>query len=423
MDIDDMVLISIDDHTIELPGMFDEHMPVKFRDQAPKLVQDEGGHDQWVFQGTSVGLPGLAAVASWPKEEWGFDPTGFAEMRPGCYDIEARIADMDANGMLAGMNFPTSPGFAGTHLAKLPDRELTNAAISAYNDWSLDELAGEHPGRFIPLSIVPYFDIDSAVAEINRVAKLGCRTVSLPEAPYALGLPSFASGHYDPLFKAIAENDMVVALHIGVAFGLIQRPPDTMLDDIMLLAPQIMSITTIDILLSGLLRKFPNLRFALSEGGIGWVPFLLDRLDRHSTNQTWTDFTSTLPPGQTPTDVWREHFLACFITDPAALRLRDRMGVETLAWECDYPHSDSTWPYSPEALHSELTLAGCSDGEIDQITWANVAKFFRYDPFAAIPKEEATVGALRKRAAEAGVDVSTTSKAEYRRRWDLAHAS
>jgi hypothetical protein len=188
-----------------------------------------------------------------------------------------------------------------------------------------------------------------------------------------------------------------------------------MADDIMLIAPQVMTITAVDLVLSGLLRRFPTLKFALSEGGIGWVPFFLDRLERHVVNQSWTHL-DRLPPGKTPTEVWREHFLACFITDPSALRLRDRIGIETIAWECDYPHSDCTWPNSPELLHAELEAAQCSDDEIEQITWKNVARFFDYDPFAHIPKAEATVGKLRARAAAAGVDTAETSKAEYRRR-------
>ena len=422
MNVDDMILLSIDDHTIEPPDMFDRTMPAKYRDQAPRLVKDADGKDQWLFQDESIGVPGLAAVVTWPKEEWDFSPTDFSEMRPGCYDIDARVADMDANGMLAGMNFPTFAGFAGTHLAKMPDRELTAAAISAYNDWAIDELAASHPGRFIPLGIVPFYDIDKAVAEVRRVAAKGCVALSLPEAPYGIGLPSFASGHFDPLFAAICETGMVPCLHIGGAFGLIQRPEETLADDIMLIAPQVMSVTATDLFLSGLLRRFPDLRFALSEGGIGWVPFFLDRLDRHVTNQSWTHLDK-LPPGKTPTEVWKERFLACFITDPSALRLRDRMGVETLAWECDYPHSDSTWPHSPEVLLAEFDAASCTDDEIDAISWKNVARFFNLDPFAHVAREHATVGALRARARAAGVDTSETSKSEYRRRAELAGAS
>ena len=303
----------------------------------------------------------------------------------------------------------------------MPDQELTAAAIAAYNDWAIDELAGSHPGRFMPLGIVPFFDVDRAVKEIHRIGEKGAVAVSLPEAPYGIGLPSFASGYFDPIFKALCDTGITPCLHIGGAFGLLQRPEEALTDDIIMLAPQVMAITTTDIFLSGILRKFPDLKFALSEGGIGWVSFFLDRFDRHMTNQSWTHLDK-LPAGKTPTEVWRERFLACFITDPTALHNRDRVGVETLAWECDYPHSDSTWPHSPEFLHHELVAANCSDDEIDMITWRNVANFFNYDPFAHIAKEDATVGALRARAAADGIDTSETSKEEYKRR-ALAGAS
>jgi len=422
MNVDDMILLSIDDHIIEPPDMFHERMPAKFADQAPRLVKDASGKDQWIFQGESIGVPGLAAVASWPKDEWNFNPTDLSEMRPGCYDLDARVADMDANGVLAGMNFPTFAGFAGSHLAKMPDQELTAAAMAAYNDWGIDEVTDRHPGRFIPLAILPVLDIDRAVAEVHRVAAKGCKAISLPEAPYGIGLPSFASGYFDPIFRAILDTGMTPCMHIGGAFGLLKRPPEAIADDIIILAPQVMAVTVTDLILGGLLQRFPDLKFALSEGGIGWISFFLDRLDRHMTNQSWTHLDK-LPAGKTPTEVWKEHFLACFITDPTALRVRDRIGVETLAWECDYPHSDSTWPFSPELLLEELDGAGCSDEEIDLISWKNVARFFDYDPFAHVAKADATVGALRARARAAGVDTRETSKSEYKQRFEAAMAA
>jgi predicted TIM-barrel fold metal-dependent hydrolase len=398
-------------------------MPAKYRDQAPRLVSNPDGADQWIFQGEATGTAGLSAVVSLPKEEWGFTPTDITQMRPGCYDVAERVKDMDANGMLAGMNFPTFAGFAGTHVAKAADQELAAATIAAWNDWAIDEVAGENPGRFLPMAILPHYDIEASVAEVHRVAAKGAIAVSIPEAPYGIGLPSFGSGHWDPVFAALLDTGIIPCMHIGGAFGLIQRPTDVppLPDDIIILAPQVMAVTTTDIILGGLLQRFPDLKFALSEGGIGWVSFFLDRLDRHMTNHAWTHLDK-LPPGKTPTEMWREHFLACFITDPSALRVRDRIGVESLAWECDYPHSDCTWPNSPELLHTELEAAGCSDEDIDMITWQNVARFFDYDPFAAIPKEQATVGALRARAAVEGVDTRETTKAEYSRRYAEALA-
>jgi predicted TIM-barrel fold metal-dependent hydrolase len=415
---EDLVLLSIDDHMIEAPDLFERHLPARFQERAPRLRRGDDGVDKWMFEGEAVGVAGLGAVATWPKEEWSMNPVSLAEMRPGTYDVHQRVRDMNADGVLAGMNFPTFAGFGGTHLAKFADQELVAAAIAAWNDYSILDWGGQYPGRFIPMGIVPFHDPDRAVTEIHRIAALGAVAVSLPETPYGAGLPDFASGHWDPIFAALCDHGMVACMHIGGSFGLVQRPPSATVDDIIMLAPQLMAITVTDIILGGLLTRFPDQRFALSEGGIGWVSFFLDRLDRHMTNQSWTH-PDKLPKGKTPTDVWKERFLACFITDPTALRVRDRIGVETIAWECDYPHSDSPWPASAEFLWRQLVDAGCSDDEIDKITWANVARFFHYDPFAHVPRERATVGALRAQAAD--VDVRETSRQEYRRRSEAAH--
>ncbi|MDD2857338.1 MAG: amidohydrolase family protein [Candidatus Nanopelagicales bacterium] len=423
MDINDMILLSIDDHIIEPADTFAAHFPASMKDDAPKLVKhpDNPAVDAWIFQGVPVGSPGLSAVVSWPKEDWSFDPVGLAEMRPGTYDIHQRVRDMNVNGVLAGMNFPTFPGFAGTHLASLPDRKLSLAAIKAYNDFLLDDLCGAYPGRFIPMGIIPFFDIDESVKEIHRLAAkgVGCRSITMPETPYGVGQPDFASGHWDPVFKALVDTNMVASMHIGGGFGLIKRPDVTLPDDIVILAALVSTIAASDLLTSGVLKRIPDIKFAMSEGGLGWIPFLLDRMDRHMVNHSWTHLDS-LPKGKTPTEVWKDNFLACFITEPTALQTRERYGTHTIGWECDYPHSDCTWPYSPELLLKELQAANCSDKEIDMITHENVANFFSWDPFSYTPKDQATVGALRALATD--VDTSTTSKEQYRARYEAAQA-
>ncbi len=421
MQMDDMILVSIDDHVIEPADMFDRHIPESYKEQAPTYVRAEDGLDHWEFQGESTGSVGLNAVASWPHDEWGFDPVGHAEMRPGCYEPDLRVRDMDANGVLASMCFPTFAGFYGTNLARSNvDRELTRVVVAAYNDWHIDELAGEHPGRFVPLAITPAYDSPGIVAEIARIAKKGCHAITLPDTPYGSELPGYHDQDYwDPVFEACCDNDVVICQHIGGAFGILQRPADAGIDQLIILAPQLSAVCATDLMVAGTFKRFPDLRVALSEGGIGWIPFFLDRMDRHMSNQTWTGLEIG-PPGMTPTDVWRHNFLGCFITDPAALHVRDRAGVDTIAWECDYPHSDSTWPLSPETIWDEAQAAGCSDEEIHKITWQNACRFFHFEPFEHVPREQATVAALRSRAGD--VDVSETSRAEYLRRYQTAHS-
>ena len=413
MEMNDMIMVSIDDHLIEPADTF-KYFPESLKDQAPKITRhpDNPDLEVWSFQGDVVGTHGLAAVMGLPKNEWGMDPTSLSEMRPGTYDWDQRINDMNANGNLSQMIFPTFAGFAGSHLARLPDQKLVYAAIKAYNDYYVGDICNRYPGRFIPMGVLPTFNIEEAAKEVYRLGELGCRSITLPETPYGVGLPSYSTDYWDPVLKAMCDTNMVASLHIGGGFSLLQRPDTARMDDMIVLASAVSTICANDMILGGVIKKFPDLKVAMSEGGVGWVSFLLDRIERHLENQTWTGL-DCLPAGKTATEVWKSNFLACYITEPSALDSRNRIGVETIAWECDYPHSDSTWPTSPERFHKEITASGCTDAEINMISHENTIRFFDWDPFKSIDKKDATVGALRKLAANH--DTTAKPKAEYQR--------
>jgi predicted TIM-barrel fold metal-dependent hydrolase len=418
MQMDDMILVSIDDHMIEPPDMYENHVPEKWRDQAPKVVRNAQGIDEWVFGGEATSTRfGMAATVGWPAEEWGFNPGTYSELRPGCFDVHERVRDMDANGVLASMNFPTMAGFNARTFSEAGDKEMALVMLQAYNDWAIDEWAATYPGRFIPLGLVPMWDVDLAVAEVHRLAKKGCRSISFLETPHVQGFPSFLSGYWDPMFTAMCDEGLILSLHIGGGFDVIQRPVEAPVDHLMVLACQISAITAQDLLFGPTLRAFPDLKVALSEGGIGWIPFYFDRIDRHFQNQRWLHGGDDFG-GKLPSEVFRDHFLACYITDPSGLLLRDRIGLDLIAWECDYPHTDTTWPTSPEFAWGELQDASCTDAEIHQITWENATRFFGWDPFAHTAREDATVGALRARAAD--VDTTRMPKAEWKARNEAA---
>jgi len=416
--MDDMILVSIDDHMIEPPDMYKNHVPAKWQDAVPKVVKNANGVDEWHFQGSATSTPfGMAATVGWPREEWGFNPGSYSELRPGCFDVHERVRDMNANGVLAQMNFPTMAGFNARTFTEAEDKEIALVMLRGYNDWAIDEWAAAYPGRFIPQGIVPMWDVDRAVEEVHRLGQKGCRSISFPETPHVQGFPSFLSGHWDPMLQAICDENMVLSLHIGAGFEVIRRPPEAPIDHLMVLATQISAITAQDLLFGPTLRTFPSLRVALSEGGIGWVPFYLERIDRHFTNQTWLHGGADFG-GKLPSEVFREHFLVCYITDPSGLQLRHRIGVDIIAWECDYPHTDTTWPESPEFAWKELQDAGCPEEDIHKITWQNACRFFDWDPFAHTPREQATVGALRAMAAD--VDTTRMSRTEWKSRNEAA---
>ena len=418
MHTDDLILVSIDDHVIEPRDMFARHVPTRWRDQAPKCTMDERGVESWWFNGAISTTGSLNAVVGWPKSEWGMDPCTFAEMRPGAFDIDERVRDMNHNGILASMCFPSFPGFSGRFFQESTDKDLALVMTKAYNDWHIDEWAASHPGRFIPLATMPVWDPEAMAAEVRRVAAKGCFAVTMPELPHVQGLPSYHNRDYwRPFFTALCDESVVMCLHIGQGFGAIKSPPDVPLDNIIVLSTQVSALAAQDLLWGPAFHDYPALKVAWSEAGIGWISFYLDRCDRHYKNQRWLghDFGSKLP-----SDIFREHSLACYVTDPTALKVRDDIGIDIIAWECDYPHSDSIFPGAPEFVMAEMRYADCSDAEIDKITWQNTSRFFDYDPFRHIAKSDATVGALR--ALSPDVDVTIRSKHEWRERYEAAHA-
>jgi predicted TIM-barrel fold metal-dependent hydrolase len=361
----------------------------------------------------------LNAVAGRPVEEYGIEPTSFGEIRKGCFDIHERVRDMDANGVIASMCFPSFPQLCGQLFAKASDPELGLAVLRAYNDWHIEEWCGTYPGRFIPLSLPPIWDPEAMGDEVRRVADKGCHAVSFSENPAKLKLPSFHSDHWDPFWSACSDEGTIVCLHIGSSSSLVVTAADAPIDVLISLQPVNIVQAAADLLWSPVLRKFPDLRVSLSEGGIGWVPYFLDRMDwiytRHS-GWTGQDFG-----GMLPSEVFQERVVLCFIDDPAGMELRHRVGMEKICWEADYPHSDSTWPLSPETLWASLD--GVPESEINQMTYENAIRHFRFDPFAHRPKEACTVGALRAGATDVDVRAVATSLAGATRGPKMTKAS
>jgi predicted TIM-barrel fold metal-dependent hydrolase len=394
-----MVLVSVDDHVVEPPDMFEQHLPERYKELAPRVVTNANGDDVWLYEGQELPNIGLNAVAGKPPEEYGIEPTSFAEMRPGCWDIDARVADMDANGVLGSMCFPSFPQFCGQLFSRTEDRTVALAMLRAYNDWHIDQWCGSAPGRFIPLSLPPIWDPELMADEVRRVAAKGCHAVTFSENPEKLGWPSFHNEHWDPFWRAVSDEGTIVCLHIGSSSQLTITSVEAPINVMITLQPMNIVQAAADILWSRVMTEFPGVTFALSEGGVGWIPYFLERCDYvYEHHQAWTG--QDLP--KRPSELFRERFVTCFIDDAAGVKNRHDVGLEMMTWECDYPHSDSTWPHSPERLAA--SLEGVPDDEVDALTHGNAVRLFGFDPFAARPREECTVGALR--AGAAGVDTS-----------------
>lgn len=405
MQADDLILVSVDDHVVEPPSMADffrSHVPAVYRDRVPHVIRRADGTDAWLIEGKEISTFGLNAVQGRPPEDWGRDPSNFDEVRPGTYDVHERVRDMNANGVLASLNFPSWPGLGGQFFAQNDDQGYVEAMVRAYNDWHIHEWCGAYPGRFIPLGISGFtLGGEWMAGEIRRLATLGCHAVSFHADAHRFAKFDIHGPEWDPAWQACEETGTVMVFHFGSMPNFMPRSPFDVIPHSM---PFQTAIFAAELLWSPVLRKFPNVRVSLAEGGIGWVPYFLEKADFvYDHHRAWThaDFGDLLP-----SQVFRRNVLTCFIDDETGLRNRDHIGVDTIAWECDYPHSDATWPNSPEVVIKSMVAAGVSDVEIDKVTWQNACRWYSFDPFEHRTRAQCTVGALRAHAH----DVDTTPR-------------
>ena len=360
----------------------------------------------WTFGQVVMETAALNAVAGRPKEEYGLEPQSLDEVRPGCYDVHERVKDMDAGGVLASMNFPSFPTFTARVFAS-DDADLSLALVRAYNDWHIDEWCGAYPERFIPMAVPVIWDAELTAEEIRRVAAKGCHSLSFTENPAALGYPSFHDEYWDPVWRACCDTGTVLSIHLGssgrLSIPAVDSPPDVMIT----LQPMNIQSAAADLLWSRVLKHFPDLRVALSEGGTGWIPYFLERVDRtFEMHHAWTlqDFGGRLPERGVPRalpDLFHQRPGG----HPAARAHRHRqhrLGGRLPPQRLDVARRPrgAGAPSSPKYA--------VPDDEIAKMTHENAMRWYSFDPFARVAKEEATVGALRRRAA--GHDVSTMSR-------------
>jgi predicted TIM-barrel fold metal-dependent hydrolase len=367
-------LISVDDHLVEPPHTFEGRLPSRLQDRAPKVIETEEGHQVWMFEEQPYFQVGFMCTAGRPKQDWRVEPARFEELRPGCYQIDERIRDMDLGGIWASANFPSGvTGFSGTLFSEAKDPELGLACVRAWNDWFFEEWYSSYPDRMVPVGITSLSDPEKGAEEIRRNAARGFRGVTLPERPHRLGLPAIFSDFWDPIMEACAETDTVINLHVASS-GFFEAGPGAPFGVGATMFGQLAMSACAEWLWSGYPSKHPNLKIAMSEGGIGWVAMMRDRLEnimtRSGYGEAWPD------KGMSPSETLRRNFWFCMIDDPSTVSTRHAIGVENIVFESDYPHGDGTWPDTQAVI--ENIVGDLPDDEIRMITHENAAQLFRH---------------------------------------------
>ena len=369
----DVDLISVDDHVIEHADVWQDRLPGRLKPRGPR-VEERDGIPVWVYDGRDYPPLGLDAVAGDDPSKFTLKTKPFKDMRPGCYDPKARIADMDRDGVAAQLCFPQFPRFAGQTFAEAADKDLALLCVRAWNDFILDEWCATDPARFIPLAIVPLWDAALAAAEIERTAAKGARAITFTENPVPLGMPSFWTDHWDPMFSALEEAEMPMCLHIGSSSKITMPSTDVPMAVIVsLMALNSMSACS-DLCFSTVFEKHPRLKVVFSEGGAGWAAYMLEKMDYvWSRHRHYNEVNQTRPPSETfDRNIW-----VAQITDAVGLATRHQIGVHKMLWESDYPHSDCLWPNS--RANAEEQLRDVPDDEARMFAETNARQLFRFE--------------------------------------------
>jgi predicted TIM-barrel fold metal-dependent hydrolase len=382
-------IVSVDDHVVEPPHLWQTWLPARYRERGPRVVRSSytvewvdgnqvfrmGGDgpatDFWVYEDQIWSHQMLNACAGYDEVDWWMGPIAFDQMRAGCYDPRARLADMDANHVEASLCFPTYPRFCGQLFAERSDKELALACVAAYNDWMVEEWAGDSDGRLVPLCIVPLWDPALAAAEVRRNAARGVRAVAFSELPGKLGLPTVhdAGGAWEPFLAACDETGTAIFMHIGSGSTFLTSSPDAPPSVTASLVFLTSAMALSDWLFSGALARYPNLRICFAEGQIGWMPYVLERADKLWAKDIWRRAGNVLPE---PPSSYMGQVYGAFFDDVAGLEARHVLGVDQLVFETDYPHQDSTWPNSVATVEAFAPML--TDVELRKVVRDNAAR-------------------------------------------------
>jgi predicted TIM-barrel fold metal-dependent hydrolase len=338
-------LISVDDHIIEPPDVWTGRLPAAYQDQAPRVIELDGGTEAWLVNGQPAPTMGLNAVAGRPQEQWDMDPVRYTDMIESCYNPVRRAEEMAADGVVGSVCFPSLFGFSGSKLLEFQDKELALLICKAYNDWLFDSWCAAAPDLYIPMVMVPMWDPQLCADEVRRTAAMGARCITFPEDPGGLGLANLWTDDWDPLWDALTETGLVVNCHIGTA-GNLPFPPGSKFHVPIMLSQVTAAIGMVNLIESPVLRKFPKLQFAFSEGGLGWIAAQLERADRRwDRHKMWSRLDGLLP-----SDIFKRNIYGTFVDDQIGIDLRHHIGVDRIMWESDFPHVETPWPHSQDVV-------------------------------------------------------------------------
>lgn len=367
-------MISSDSHIMEPPDLWQDRIEARYRDRAPRVVQEHDG-DWWIVDGlrTNSFQGGAQPGKRFDNAESLRPSAKFADVRPGAYIPEENIKDNEADGIYGSVLYPTE----GLLLYMVPDSELLEAIFRTYNAW-IAEFCQAYPTRLKGIAMIDVEHVATAIKELQRCRQLGLAGAMItvyphPDRPYS-------HPQYDPFWAAAQDLAMPLSLHIAT-----NRPsPHVPLENNRTTDPALLAnadhwvrMSLGQMIFAGVFERFPRLAVGTVEHELSWVPHFLDRIDYTYTQRARRDGWRRFGDNAVPSDFFHRNVFLSFQEDRLGIRDRQLIGVEQLMWGSDYPHTEGTYPYSQKVLDD--LLAGVSEAERQQITSANVARLYQFD--------------------------------------------
>jgi predicted TIM-barrel fold metal-dependent hydrolase len=392
-------IIDVDTHVTELPDLWTSRVPAEIRNLVPNIQSDDDGNLMYYVGEESMGY-GPGAVSTAGVGNLRTPPTRYEDMHPGAYDAKARLEYMDGLGIWAMVMYPNLGGFGGQTFPKLMDPELMLTCVRTYNDWQT-EWASVDARRLLPITTLPFWDVGAAAEEIRRCAAMGHRGILFTGDPVSLGQPSIGDPHWNPLWEAAVEHDLPVSFHLGsgnmeeqaqeeeaktAAYGQMASFAAATVD---LFLKNAMHLN--ELLISGVLVRYPEIKFISVESGIGWIPFVLEALDYQFLDNEVRKDRPDLE--LLPSEYFARNVYACYWFEQVApKRLIDKVGADRVLFETDFPHPTSLFG---DEVHRRIEggLGDCEDSVRRKILWENAQKLYKVESPTA--EDEARLAATK----------------------------
>ena len=363
-------LVSADSHLLEPPDMWEKWLESKYQEHAPRIGKDADGGDAWLYDPKGVAEPlGLVTCVGVGHND--LKPTGSRfghEIHPACFNGQARLEALDVDGVDAEVLYPNVR--ASHAFTSQSDPELHMAGLNAYHRWLMEDFCAADPARLIGIAQMPNLGIETSVAELHNAKDKGFRGVVIyhwPSGNQAL------SREDDPFWAAAEELEMPVSIHLSLA-GTNRGPVATVPEaGVALGAGAFAGImpTMVQLILTGVYDRFPDLRMVAVETGVGWIPHFLEMVDdRYWRNRVWGGTSIKKVPSQ----YFRQNWLATFIVDRIGVEIRHAIGIENMSWSTDFPHHGNDWPHSRQTVNAHFV--NVPNDERDLIVATNAARLY-----------------------------------------------